>query len=74
MSCVGLNYFAEFDMKIIHCPGKSNVADALSRNSVQESDCTVLASSEVSILSDPEVASLLEHGYNTDPFMKTHYQ
>ena len=68
-----VEFLADFEVDIIHCPGKQNVADALSRvdeapreSSVTRVDDGNLAAVQVTLLSDPDFKKQLARGYRTD--------
>ena len=79
-----LDFLADFDMSIVHKPGKENVADPISRLSSTSTQSLKNPTSVTSernnpsgelfllenvILEDPEMTNLLEEGYKADPRM-----
>lgn len=76
-----VEFLADFDVDIIHCSGKENIADALSRLESAVPDADDLKSTEtggkgeligimVSIQADPDFKKRLARGYRTDKKMR----
>lgn len=57
-----IDFLADFDFTIVHCPGRENMADALSRS---------IANVEVTLQQDEQLQELLASGYAADNDFKS---